>query len=431
MSLTMALIVRSFTLLTILGFTTAAPELKKRACPSIAPAFAPTMASGYTAKVVMNGLKTPREMVFDPLGNLLVVEQGGGGVRLIKLTDNGGTDVCSASSKTLINDRTLNHGLELTPDGKTLFVSSIASVFAYPYDAAAGTVGAKTAVITGMTISGPYHLTRTLRIAPTNPELLIVQRGSNGNIDSATTGVDAGRSQVRVFNIASILATPVDYSKGGEVLGWGLRNSVGWGQHPITGGIWSVENSADDIKKGGKDVHTNNPAEELNYHGLVNDTKSPEWGANYGYPSCFGVWESSSLGGLKVGQQTSIDASVGASTDADCAKKYAPKLVFPAHTAPLDIKFKKDGSAAFITFHGSWDRSPPDGFRLSRIAFGKNGMPTEAATSTSAAVNIMQNSNLGSCPNSCFRPTGMAWDSKDRLFMSSDTTNEIFIIGGT
>ena len=67
------------------------------------------------------------------------------------------------------------------------------------------------------------------------------------------------------------------------------------------------------------------------------------------------------------------------------------------------------------------NRQPPDGYRLSRVAF-KDGQPVEPSTSTTAAVNIMQNGNLGSCPNSCFRPTGLAWDSKDRLFMTSDTT---------
>jgi len=34
------------------------------------------------------------------------------------------------------------------------------------------------------------------------------------------------------------------------------------------------------------DVHINNPGEELNYHGVLNDTKSPQFGANYGYPTC-------------------------------------------------------------------------------------------------------------------------------------------------
>ncbi|KAG4414324.1 hypothetical protein IFR04_012531 [Cadophora malorum] len=423
--------VRAVVIVAMSYVATALPQLEKRACATINPTARPNMASGYTALVVMRGLRTPREIIFDQVGQLLVVEQGGGGVRLIKLTDNGGTDVCVASSKTLINDATLNHGIELTADGKTLFVSSAGSVFAYPYDAAAGTVGTRKAVITNMGISFAYHTTRTLRIAKSKPDVLLVARGSSGNIDSPTTGQDSGRSQTRMFNIASILATPVDYSKAGDVLGWGLRNSVGLGEDPSTGGIWSVENSADDIRKGGKDVHTNNPAEELNYHGLLNDTTGPQWNANYGYPSCFAVWEPSTFGGsgTKVGTQLSIDGSVGASSDADCAKKYPPRLVFPAHTAPLDIKFKKDGSAAYIAFHGSWNRQPPDGYRLSRIAF-KDGQPVEPSTSTTAAVNIMQNGNLGSCPNSCFRPTGLAWDSKDRLFMTSDTTGEIFIIGG-
>lgn len=134
----------------------------------------------------------------------------------------------------------LNHGLEITQDGKTIFVSSIASVFAYSYDAAAGTVGAKKAVITGMSIPGPYHLTRTLRIPKSHPDILLVQRGSDGNIDSSTVQASSGKSQVRIFNISSILATPVAYASSGEVLGMGLRNSVGWAQHPITNHIVSI-----------------------------------------------------------------------------------------------------------------------------------------------------------------------------------------------
>jgi glucose/arabinose dehydrogenase len=336
----------------LLGLANAAPELKKRACAVINPTVKPVMASGYTATVVTKGLKTPRDMVFDPLGNLLVIEQGGGGLRRIVLTDNGGVDVCVASSKTLVADATLNHGLEITPDGKTIFVSSIASVFAYAYNASAGTVGTKKAVITGMTIPGPYHLTRTLRIPKSDGNILMVQRGSDGNIDTSTVNTSSGKSQIRLFNISSILTTPVDYSTNGIVLGWGLRNSVGWAQHPTTDEIWSVENSADDIRKGGKDVHTNNPAEELNFHGLINDTANPLRGANYGYPSCFSTWDPSTLGSV-VGKQTSIDASVGAATDTDCAKKTAAKLVFNAHTAPTDIKFNKNGTLAYIPFHGS------------------------------------------------------------------------------
>ena len=75
------------------------------------------------------------------------------------------------------------------------------------------------------------------------------------------------------------------------------------------------------------------------------------------------------------------------------------------------------------------NRSPPDGYRLSRIDF-VNGQPKEPSTSTTAAVNIMTNQNNANCPSRCFRPTALAFDSKGRLFMSSDQTNEIYIITG-
>lgn len=123
---------------------------------------------------------------------------------------------------------------------------------------------------------------------------------------------------------------------------------------------YSVENSMDDIKRQGKDVHNDNPAEELNYHGVVNDTdKNPLQGKNYGYPGCVSAWDPSVLSNpdLKVGSQFVPNLAAGATiatADAECATFEAPRLVFPAHTAPLDIKFKADGSAAFVSFHGSW-----------------------------------------------------------------------------
>ncbi|PMD14448.1 hypothetical protein NA56DRAFT_664770 [Hyaloscypha hepaticicola] len=68
--------------------------------------------------------------------------------------------------------------------------------------------------------------------------------------------------------------------------------------------------------------------------------------------------------------------------------------------------------------------------RLSVAAF-KNGQSADPSTSTTAAVNIMINANNGACPKSCSRPASLAWDSKDSPHMSSDSTGEIFIIGGT
>lgn len=100
-----------------------------------------------------------------------------------------------------------------------------------------------------------------------------------------------------------------------------------------------------------------------------------------------------------------------------------------AHTAPLDMIFDTNGTTAFITFHGSWDRTDPTGYVLSSVQFDANtGAPVAQADSSSATADVLSNADLSKCPDSCFRPVGLAWDSQGRLFMSSDSTGEIYVL---
>lgn len=80
------------------------------------------------------------------------------------------------------------------------------------------------------------------------------------------------------------------------------------------------------------------------------------------------------------------------------------------------------------------DRSNPIGYKLSAIAFS-SGSPIQNSDSTTSTVDILTNIDLSNCPNDCFRPVGLALDSKERLFMTSDSTGEIYVLvktgGGT
>ena len=92
---------------------------------------------------------------------------------------------------------------------------------------------------------------------------LVVSRGSTSNVDPVAEMLSSGHSQIKAFDLSNVTDSGYDFDSEGLLLGWGLRNSVGVVEHPDTGGIYSVENSVDQIMREGKDVHQDNPGEEM------------------------------------------------------------------------------------------------------------------------------------------------------------------------
>lgn len=205
-------------------------------------------------------------------------------------------------------------------------------------------------------MNGSDHVTRTLLLSDKVKDTLIISRGSNSNIDPVAAGITSGHSQIRAFNIGNLTGDQnCTYASDGLRLGWGLRNSVGIAEHPVTGGIWSVENSADNLRTDGASIRQDNPGEELNFHGYLNGTESDRQGGNFDHPQCCAVWNPKAVpqnANLPVGAQFAPDGDGG--NDTYCASQVPPRLTFPAHQAPLDIKFNNSGTEAWISFHGSW-----------------------------------------------------------------------------
>lgn len=75
------------------------------------------------------------------------------------------------------------------------------------------------------------------------------------------------------------------------------------------------------------------------------------------------------------------------------------------------------------------NRQPADGFRLSRVDFA-DGFPTASKTASDAEKQVMWNANTAQCPQSCFRPVGLAFDAQGRLFMTSDQSGELYVVTG-
>ena len=128
---------------------------------------------------------------------------------------------------------------------------------------------------------------------------------------------------------------------GREVFARGIRNSVGFDWHPVSGELWFADNGRDDM---GDDM----PPEELN--------RAPKPGLHFGFPYRYG----------KALVDTAFKTTL-------TEKDFTPAaLEMPAHRAGLGIRFytgtqfpAQYQQQIFIAHHGSWNRAQPDGYRVS------------------------------------------------------------------
>lgn len=112
-----------------------------------------------------------------------------------------------------------------------------------------------------------------------------------------------------------------------------------------------------------------------------------------------------------------------------------------AHSAPIDSKFDAAFSNLYVSFHGSWDRSPTTGFKLVQVPFSKGtdgSYKPSAGLSQTQYTDVMWNPDVTKCAGNgpvassgCFRPAGLLFDSAGRLYMTSDTSSnaELWILG--
>jgi len=395
---------------------------------------------------------------FDALSNLLVIDRGTG---VVALSFRNDTTCNGWERRVIVNNADLNHGIEIGPSGgnnQHLYASTSDNVYRWEYDPkSVAVIGGPITIASNM--SNADHTTRTLLLQPQSgnaSQYIIVSRGSESNQDEEAANLSSGRSQIRRFPLNGMPnGTGWAWSQG-ELLGWGLRNAVGIALSRNGEDLWEVENSSDNVAWKGVDVHQDNPAEELNRIPLTNISATPDNQKYYGYPTCYTAWDSSALTAsnpqftFQTNTQFSIRNPPDTRDDAWCGadvNNIKPTLSLQAHSAPLDIVFYNAPSVnsegwstakqyavnpdwdgdAFVSFHGSWNRDPPTGYKVVRIPWS-NSTPTAASNSREGYETVIGAPDLTSCPNGCIRPVGLAFDSLGRMFVSSDTTGEVFIV---
>jgi glucose/arabinose dehydrogenase/cytochrome c551/c552 len=291
------------------------------------------LPAGYQINRYAIGLGHARILRWTSGGDLLVSIPRKGEIALIgrdtKKTGRGG------AIRTLLTNLNRPHGIELY-DGY-LYVAETDAILRVPFDEATGTLKGKIErIVTGLPGDG-NHWARTLRMGPDG--WMYVNIGSDCNVC-----IEADKRR------ATIMRMKPDGSNV-EIYAEGLRNSEGF-DWDSKGQMWAVDNGRDLL---GDDV----PPEELN---------RIEQGKFYGWPFRYG--------------NNLPDPDFGQTADPRIAGAVPPAYSFPAHVAPLSIKFLHGAvppgleGTALVTFHGSWNRSKKQGYQVVALRWDNEGKIT-------------------------------------------------------
>ncbi len=277
-------------------------------------------------KIFASGLESPRAMAFGPDGTLYasIIRQG----RVVALPDRNNDGVADEVIDVLAGLRQ-PHGLVFNNDD--LYIAETNQVIKLSKPNNDGTFSARKVIISSLPF-GQGHFTRTLDIGPDNK--LYISIGSSCN---ACDEEHSWRG--------SIIQANLDGSDA-QLYATGLRNAVGLAFHPTTEVLWASENGRDWL---GDEL----PPDEINVI---------EQGQDYGWPECYG------------GNIVDTDFN----TRGDCIGSVGPVAELPAHIAPLGMDFysgqmfKEFEGDLFVAEHGSWNRTDPVGYRISRLSFDEN-----------------------------------------------------------
>ena len=319
----------------------------------------PKAPLGFAVGLFASGLNAPRVIRVAPNGDIFVAESGAGRVRVFPSGDGG---AALAQGEVFAEGLQRPYGIAFYPSGpdpRFVYVATPDSVVRFPYRS-----GEMKASGPGETIarlpSGGGHWTRDLAFSP-DDKTLFVSVGSSSNvaegaripdeaeIAEAPLGASFGDERRR----ADVLAFDPD---GGHerVYATGIRNCSGLAVEPGTGALWCAVNERDGL---GDDL----PPDYATHVAA---------GAFYGWPWYY-------LGDHQ-------DPRHKDQRDDLANRITTPDVLIQAHSAPLGVAFymadqfpPEYRGDAFVTLHGSWNRSKRTGYKVVRLLM-KDGAPTGA-----------------------------------------------------
>jgi glucose/arabinose dehydrogenase len=318
----------------------------------------PRVADGLQIERIADGLQHPRQLLTLPNGDVLVVESNGPGTEAVTtpkqliagmIKGKSGKGAKGGNQITLLRKTGttgawekhvfvtgLNSPFGLQLIGNYLYVANADSIMRYPYVTGQTDITAPGVMWADLPGTVNHHWTKALE-ANADGTKLYVGVGSNSNITENGIEVEYRRATILEVDVAT---------GGSRIYASGLRNPTGLQWDPKGSKLWAIVNERDEI---GAD--------------LVPDyMTSVSEGGFYGWPYSY------------YGQH--VDSRVKTKRPDLVAKAIKPDYALGSHVAPLGLLFSENNalsdkfhSGAFVSEHGSWDRSPLSGYQVVFVPF--------------------------------------------------------------
>lgn len=368
---------------------------------------APVVAPGLKIEKIASGLKHPRQLLTLPNGDVLVVEsngpgeeavttpkqliagmvknksgkgaKGGNQITLLRKTGSGEWE-----KHTFIENLHSPFGVQLI--GNTLYVANTDAIVTFPYTEGETEIKTPGVAFTDLPSTVNHHWTKALQ-ANADGSKLYVGVGSNSNITENGMEVEYRRADVLEVDVAS---------KGSRIYASGIRNPTGLQWDAASNTLWAIANERDEI---GAD--------------LVPDfMTSVKEGAFYGWPYSY------------YGQN--VDKRVMPQRPDMVAKAIKPDYALGSHVAALGFLLSQQNAlpakyqqGAFVSEHGSWDRSPLSGYAVVFVPF-QGGKPAgKPETLVSGFYSKDEKQLYGA-------PVGVVFDKDGALLIADDVGNTVW-----
>ncbi|WP_241578430.1 PQQ-dependent sugar dehydrogenase [Rosenbergiella nectarea] len=373
-----------------------------------APGQTPRPAAGLKIESIAQGLAHPRMVYQLPNNDILVAESNAPSSEAVTtpkqlisglVKKDSGKGGKGGNRITLLRKdaqghwqqypfiQNLNSPFGMVLIGQSLYIADADALLVFPYqpgDLKIDSARGKRLADLPSTIN--HHWTKSLTASPEGKHLY-VGVGSNSNITE--NGLEAEYRRAAILEVDP-------HSGASRIYADGLRNPTGVAFDPTTKKLWTIVNERDEIGAN-----------------LVPDylTQVKE-GAFYGWPYSY------------YGQH--VDRRVQPPAPDKVASAVAPDYALSSHVAPLGMQFAQGSrlpgfasEGLFISEHGSWNRKPLNGYRVSYVQFSQGKPVGQPKTVVDGFVSDDQQTIFGA-------PVGLTLDNQGALIIADDVGNHVW-----